>query len=144
MTTAARSRTRSGLRSAFVALAIATLPLIGCGSSAGGSSENSSGDQSEPSIEYKLAAIDGIGEPTEADLAPYGAALDRLRRKCRNTRQELSDYTVRSQELLRKNGSPESSLLTILKGIGGSIPRDYPRRDCSELFAAFVTLSRPQ
>lgn len=127
-----------GSRIAFLIAAIAILALVGCGSSQGGS-----GDQSKPSIENKLAVIDGNSAPTDADLAPYRAALGELRRKCKNTRQELSDFTVRTQEILRKNGSPGSSLLKILEGIGGSIPRGYPHRDCSELFAAFVVLSRP-
>lgn len=96
----------------------------------------------EESVEFKIAALDGIIAAGNADpvLAPYVAALDALEPKCTNDRTLLGDFAVTGRDLLADRGET-ITLLEFLHAIDESLPPGLGPIDCAEIAAAVVTLA---
>jgi hypothetical protein len=92
----------------------------------------------EMSSAEMLAVIDG-----SASAQPYGRLLDSLDAKCTENAGLIGDYAVKSRELLADDGV-QVSILDALRGIDGSIPDGTTGMKCSEIAAAWVTLTRQQ
>src|SRR4051812_10532647 len=92
----------------------------------------------EHSPEWKLAVIDNGTPPSAHTFAVYARVLDQLQRRCTNPRIRLADFSVTSQGLLSRHHIDWKNI-HILRGVAGAIPRSWPRRGCSEIFAAYVT-----
>lgn len=145
-------RMRSRLAVAFIALA-ALFSLIGCGSNSAPTSNASSAesaestepadvepeellDESDPA--FQLAVIDVSAAPTADDIAPYTAALKRMRKVCDNSRSELADYTVNARRLIRENGGDEPELIDVLDAVHEAATVD-PGGDCDDEYLLYVT-----
>jgi hypothetical protein len=88
-------------------------------------------------VEYKLAGIDrGTQFPSDSAISPYGQVLDSLRGKCTNSRAELGDMSVGTQEMLADMGDP-NSLLDILKMVDSVASTDLVM-DCTDIFVILV------
>jgi hypothetical protein len=97
---------------------------------------------SEPkSPELMLASIQAGHELGQDDALTnqFRAALDSLGPKCKDRRMRLSDFTVKSKELLDEEGIGES-LLSILRHVDASVPDNFGAQPCVDIFAAYVTL----
>jgi hypothetical protein len=94
----------------------------------------------EDTPEYKLAVIDegGYVDPADPVVDRFARVLDKLQRKCSDSRSFVGDMAVRSQELMAEEGVRES-LLSILTNVNRSIPRKLGR-SCSDIFATYVVL----
>jgi len=85
----------------------------------------------------KLAGIDrGTQFPSDSAISPYGQVLDSLRGKCTNSRAELGDMSVGTQEMLADMGDP-NSLLDILKMVDSVASTDLVM-DCTDIFVILV------
>lgn len=90
--------------------------------------------------EYKLAAIQEQRKPPDAMLVGrIGAELDRLEPKCNESRERLSDFTVRTHDLMKEKGVDESHL-SILSSVNAAIPQGAPRMPCADIFAGYLVL----
>lgn len=103
-------------------------------------SEPDTPNQTQETVEYQLAVIDGAAfDPSDPAVAQYAKALRKLEPKCDETRTTLGDMAVKAQELLG-NGGVQESLLSILQSVERSIPKVAPRMPCSDIFASYVVL----
>jgi hypothetical protein len=85
----------------------------------------------------QLAGIDrGTQFPSDSAISPYGQVLDSLRGKCTNSRAELGDMSVGTQEMLADMGDP-NSLLDILKMVDSVASTDLVM-DCTDIFVILV------
>lgn len=97
------------------------------------------------SYAFKLATIESQWSPTPELVSQFADILSKLQKTCpKEPENILSDYIVKSQELIRKDGK-EISLLEVAKGINNSIPKEAVWAiTCKEVAAAFVTLYQAQ
>ena len=95
----------------------------------------------EPSLEYKLAAIDRRGAVTPRDpiVARYRSLLDKLAGKWMNTTKTIADATVAGQNSLREKGISES-VLNIMDGVNEAPDTPYLNYRYGEHVAMYVTL----
>ena len=92
----------------------------------------------------KLAAIQaGNHNPSTSLVQSFQSAMTNLEQKCpKDSEENLSDYTVTAQSLLKSRGH-QMDLLEIMQRVNDSIPAGgYPGR-CSDVFAAFTSLVAP-
>jgi hypothetical protein len=72
------------------------------------------GSYADPaSVEYKLAAIDAHGPPSDGDVLHYAVALDSLENKCPDSRVELGEMAKTAQQEFAKQGKQYSLLETL-------------------------------
>jgi hypothetical protein len=91
----------------------------------------------EHSPEWKLAVIDNGKPPSAHTFAVYARVLDRLQRRCTNPRARLADFSVTARSELRRHHIDWKNI-HILRDVANAIPHSWPRRGCSEIFAAYV------
>lgn len=89
-----------------------------------------------------LASLDAGTSIDDDDpsIAQYASALDNLEDLCTESRSSISDFTVKSQELLKDDVGKEVSLSEVLNQVQASIPTGSPEMPCADIFAAWVTL----
>jgi hypothetical protein len=119
-----------------VASGLAALLLIACGNSS-----PAVGNAGSNRWEYKLASIEKGGLVAENDplVGSFGAALNSLEPKCKDSRERIADMAVTTQKLLKEKGI-SLSLLRILQDVNRSIPSGFGAQPCADVFAAYVTL----
>lgn len=93
-------------------------------------------------FEYKLASINAnkyinINDPT---ILIFKNLLDSLEYKTKDTRQEISDKTVKTWQLLEENGI-QNSLLYVMTQLNASIPNSASDMNYTEICAAWLTLT---
>ncbi|MCK4268802.1 MAG: hypothetical protein KAX16_08215 [Actinomycetia bacterium] len=100
------------------------------------------GPDIESTFEYKLATINAGYKVDEDDptITEFSAILDDMALKTENTREELSDSTVKAQQILRKK-SVEIGLLTLARELNTSMPDGATDLDIAEIAAAYITLN---
>jgi hypothetical protein len=123
----------------------------GCGGDSGGSAADGGESAAPPGktevdddspIEAKLVSIDEDSPIVETrKVRRYGRELDRLEEKCRNPRERLADFATNSKQLLDKEGI-EVSTFEMLKAAHGAVPLAAAPTDCTDIFAALVTLRK--
>ncbi len=96
----------------------------------------------EPSIAYKLAAIDCKCVPSARAVAQYRTLLTKLvTRKCKETRLKLANEIVRAQNILADDGYGTYKLLRLFRLPDRSIPdRIAFRQPCLDVISALVVL----
>jgi len=124
-----------GRRTLAALVVLAALAVGGCDSGTSGGDTSSV----QPSVAEKLATIEANGPPDDALVERFDRQLRALQTKCKDAPIRLSDYTVKAQQLLAKEGEDES-LLSIIGHVNQSIPGSAPRMPCDSVFAAYVTL----
>lgn len=94
--------------------------------------------RNEDSVEYKLAVVDegGFVAPDDPVVDSYATLLDFLEPKCNENRERIGDMAVVAKDELG------TSLLTILRGVNGSIPTDFGSQPCADIFAYYVALQQ--
>jgi hypothetical protein len=112
------------------------------GSSSGSNSSTSNLVTASSPPYAKLAALDaGSPNPPPSLIQKFETLLSSLSKKCpTDTQQLLSDYIVKSQELLKEKGV-NLSLLEIADHVDNSMPGKAELGKCAQVFAAFVTLT---
>lgn len=90
----------------------------------------------------KLAAIEaGSPKPKPSVLAAFKTMMESLGKKCwKDSAENLSDYVVKSQELLKNKGI-EMKLSDIARAANNSIPDGTQIANCSEVFALLVSMT---
>jgi hypothetical protein len=95
--------------------------------------------ESPPPVEYQLASIDGIADPSAADLDRYRGLLDQATANCGGARQSAADYATRSQQILSDDGV-KASLEEILRQVSFVTNAREAGMDCRALFSAVVVM----
>lgn len=101
----------------ILTLFFAAILFTSCGGGGSGSQQAEQQKASQPMpLEHKLAIIDK-GYVTRDDIAVtrFKTLLDQLSSKYNETRQRISDVTVKGQSLLRDKYGIEESLLNIME-----------------------------
>jgi hypothetical protein len=103
-----------------------------------------SASQGYQSLECQLASINIGRVVTEShrQVSQFRTLLNSIESKVRNTRQEIADITVKSQQLLRNQGK-RMELLGLMLALDISIPDSATvlRLNFAEVAALFVTLT---
>lgn len=128
---------------AVIGCVVAAAALGACGETTSSGDAAGQGKMSvseDSTAEAKLASIDsGSSLVDEIDVNRYGLLLDRLAKRCREERGLISDFTVRSVELLAERGI-DSSNLEQLQAANDALPGSAKRMRCRAIFATLVTL----
>lgn len=93
--------------------------------------------QTEYPVEYKLAAIQTGGYPSNELVGQFGAVLDSLQARCEEPRSRLADMTVVVHDRLAMRGVNDS-YLTTLQAVDSAIPADIDLIQCADIFAAYA------
>ncbi|MCK9895045.1 hypothetical protein [Frankia sp. AgB32] len=118
--------------------------LCGCtGTSSGSSGSSSSSGRSagDPPAAVKLANLDGIADPSSAQVAEYQQALTTLDSGCGGTDDANAALVHATRDLDAKDGVHDSEL-TIAQAVAQTAAMGAVK-DCKELFAAWATLRDP-
>ena len=93
------------------------------------------------SLEYKLATInaDGYVSKDHIIVARFRSLLNQLSATFVEDKQQIADMSVTAQNLLNKDGIPES-LINIMEGMNQLFPRKIDNQKYAEYAAAYVTL----
>jgi hypothetical protein len=81
------------------------------------------------------------GAPPHLRRQRYDRALTSLDRKCREDPSLIARNAEKAQELIQKSGHYES-LTSVATHVNRAYPAGLPVTDCSQVFAAYVTLRR--
>src|ERR1700694_2530312 len=96
----------------------------------------------QPSVAYKMAAIDCTCVPSARTVAQYQRVLLRLvTRKCKETPLKLADEIVNTRDILAKDGYGHFKLLRLLRLLDSSITNNiHFRQPCRGVLAALIVL----
>ncbi|WP_261568232.1 hypothetical protein [Frankia gtarii] len=132
-------------RSLFVVPVLAAV-LCGCASTSSPSSGSSGSSASRtaaagPSAAAKLANLDGITNPSPAQIAEYQQALTMLDKGCGGTDDANAALVNATRDLNAKDGVHDSEL-TIAQAVAQTAATGAVK-GCQGLFAAWSTLRDP-
>jgi hypothetical protein len=123
----------------FLTTLICLQIMAGCGSSGSGTASTTDLVTGDSPPYAKLAAIEvGSRNPSPTLIEEFRVMLDRLSRKCsKDSQQNISDYIVTSQNLLKDKGR-NMSLMEIASSVDKSIPDGEDMGKCIDIFTVFV------
>ncbi len=95
----------------------------------------------EDDPEYQLAVIDDrASSPSDEDaIRPYARQLDLLQRKCTNRRSRLADFVVTTVKQAA-SANISTTNLNVLRNVRGSLPTEWKRQGCLQLFALYTAV----
>lgn len=123
-------------------LILAALAATGCGNSTDDEAATTPAPATPnpapapPPSAYDRALAAPPAPPTPS---AYDDALAALDRKCEEGPSLIADYITKAQELLTVSGINESPS-SIATHVNRSLPESLPVTQCSDVFAAYVTL----
>ncbi len=104
-------------------------------------SQGSSDNDVESTWEYTLAKINAGGYVSNDDktIKQFAKLLDSIEVKTKNSRKEISDMTVKAQEILKDEGI-EVELLELTRNLDKSMPDESKDLSYSSITAAYTVL----
>jgi PASTA domain len=93
----------------------------------------------EPAESAPKPAAPTPSPPPHLRRQRYDRALTSLDRKCNQDSSLIARYIEKAQELIQRSGQYES-LTSVAEHVNGAYPAGMPVTNCSDIFAAYVTL----
>ncbi len=109
-----------------------------------GSGGSNSAEPENTTVEYELAVINAgyRVESSDPSISQFSSLLDRIERKCINSRRQIADAAVAAQGLLKEKGI-RMQLIDVMRNLNNAIPEEAAgsRLNITEVAAAWVTLT---